>query len=212
MAEKKNESFTVTDRRKFTIEGDVRPDAPHEEETSTPAPAEPTPAAKAPEPKSAESNVKEFPKRAVDAPSAADETEEADAISAEETRESADAYKKSAAELDQHLAGQMKEQGRSPKDFEMNFEKLVASLYTTAIMQLGLDPASGQMKYQPDIIAARQTVDMLSILQEKTKGNLDAKETRLLDSILYELRMAYIEITKMLTQAPPPAPGGKGNA
>ena len=51
---------------------------------------------------------------------------------------------------------------------------------------------------------------MLSILQDKTKGNLDAKETRLLDSILYELRMAYIEITKMLTQAPPP--GGKGNA
>jgi hypothetical protein len=92
----------------------------------------------------------------------------------------------------------------------MTFEKLVASLYTTAIMQLGLDPASGQMKYQPDIIAARQTVDMISILQEKTKGNLDAKETRLLDSILYELRMAYIEITKMLTQAPPP--GGMGKA
>ena len=83
----------------------------------------------------------------------------------------------------------------------------MASLYTTAIMQLGLDPQSGQMKYQPDIIAARQTVDMLSILQEKTKGNLDAKETRLLDSILYELRMAYIEITKMLT--PGSAPAGR---
>jgi hypothetical protein len=203
MAEKKNESFTVTDRRKFTSEGEVRPDAPHEEETPAPVQAS-TP------PKPAESNVKEFPKREVDAPSAKDEAAEADAITAEEQRASADAYKKSSASLDEHLGGQMQEQGRNPKDFEMTFEKLVASLYTTAIMQLGLDPASGQMKYQPDIMAARQTVDMLSILQEKTKGNLDAKETRLLDSILYELRMAYIEITKLLTQAPPP--GGLGQA
>lgn len=204
MADKKNESsFTVTDRRKFTIEGDVRPDAPREEETAPPAPAS-TPA------KPVESNLKEFPKREIEAPSAKDEPAEADAISAEEQRSSADEYKKSSASLDEHLAGQLQEQGRSPKDFEMTFDKLVASLYTTAIMQLGLDPASGQMKYQPDIIAARQTVDMLSILQEKTKGNLDAKETRLLENILYELRMAYIEITKLLTQAPPP--GGTGQA
>ncbi len=203
MADKKNESFTVTDRRKFTIEGEPRPEAPREEE----APATP-----APEPVETNtgSNVKEFPKRAVEAPSAAEEPETADTVTAEETRQSTAAYKQSSADLDKHLAGQMKEQGRSPKDFEMNFEKLAASLYTTAIMQLGLDPASGQMKYQPDIIAARQTIDMLTILQEKTKGNLDAKESRLLDSILYELRMAYIEITKMLTQAPPP--GGQGKA
>ena len=203
MAEKKNDTFTVTDRRKFTSEGEVRPDAPREEETPS-APEPPAPPR--------ESNVKEFPKREVDAPSAQDEPAEndAEAVTAEEQRASADAYKKSSASIDEHLAGQMKEQGRNPKDFEMTFEKLAASLYTTAIMQLGLDPASGQMKYQPDIIAARQTVDMLSILQEKTKGNLDAKETRLLDNILYELRMAYIEITKMLTQAPPP--GGPGQS
>jgi hypothetical protein len=203
MANKKNEteSFTVTDRRKFTTEGEVRPDAPREEETSTPPAVEQKPT---------ESNVTEFPKRPVEAPAAEAEPAEPDAISADEKRASADAYKQSLDSMDQRLAGQMQEQGRSPKDFEMTFEKLVASLYTTAIMQLGLDPASGQMKYQPDIIAARQTVDMISILQEKTKGNLDAKETRLLDSILYELRMAYIEITKMLTQAPPP--GGMGKA
>ncbi|HEY3927622.1 MAG TPA: DUF1844 domain-containing protein [Candidatus Koribacter sp.] len=203
MAEKNNkETFTVTDRRKFTSEGDVRPDAPpREEEPPTPPP---------PASKPAESNVKEFPKRAVEAPSADEEPAEAEAVTAEEKRASADAYKQSSADIDKHLEGQMKQEGRNPKDFEMNFEKLVASLYTTAIMQLGLDPASGQMKYQPDIIAARQTVDMLSILQEKTKGNLDSKETRLLDSILYELRMAYIEITKLLTQAPPP--GGQGKA
>ncbi len=205
MAEKKNESsFTVTDRRKFTIEGEVRPDAPREEEPTPPALA-------ATESKPAQGEVKEFPKRPVEAPAAAEEPAEEEAVTADEKRASAAAYKQSSDDIDQHLAGQLKEQGRSPKDFEMTFEKLVASLYTTALMQLGLDPQSGQVKYQPDIIAARQTVDMLSILQEKTKGNLDAKETRLLDSILYELRMAYIEITKMLTQAPPPT-GGKGKA
>jgi hypothetical protein len=201
MAKEKNESFTVTDRRKFTIEGEVRPDAPREEQTPEPQPA---PVAEKP----SESNVTEFPKRPLDAPAAEEEVPEADAITADEQRASADAYKQSSATIDQHLSGQMKEQGRSAKDFEMTFEKLAASLYTTALMQLGLDPQSGQVKYQPDIIAARQTIDMLSILQEKTKGNLDAKESRLLDSVLYELRMAYIEITKMLTQAPPP--GGKG--
>lgn len=204
MADKKNEStFTVTDRRKFTSEGEVRPDAPREEETFTPTPA-------ATETRVQESNVKEFPKRPVDAPEAAQEPAEEDAVTADEKSASAAAYKESLENLDQRLAGEMKEQGRSPKDFEMTFEKLAASLYTTALMQLGLDPQSGQVKYQPDIIAARQTIDMLSILQEKTKGNLDAKESRLLDSVLYELRMAYIEITKMLTQAPPS--GGKGNA
>jgi len=203
MADKKNESFTVTDRRKFTMDGDVRPDAPREEESPAAPTAPPEPEVKI------DSNVKEFPKRPVEAPTAEEEPEAAETVSAEETRESTAAYRQSIADVDKHLAGQMKEQGRNPKDFEMNFEKLVASLYTTAIMQLGLDPASGQMKYQPDIIAARQTVDMLSILQEKTKGNLDSKESRLLDSILYELRMAYIEITKMLTQAPPPGGPGK---
>ena len=205
MAKEKNESsFTVTDRRKFTIDGEVRPDAPPEEETST-----------ASAPPATESKVTEFPKRPVEAPhpeapaETAEEAEEADPITADEKRASAAAYKQSSESLDEHLAGQMKEQGRSLKDFEMTFEKLVASLYTTALMQLGLDPQSGQVKYQPDIIAARQTVDMLSILQEKTKGNLNDKEIRLLDGVLYELRMAYIEITKMLTQAPPPGGPGK---
>lgn len=205
---KKNEpqeTFTVTDRRKFTVDGEVRPDAPREEESSAPEPVVAPP----PVESAAGSNVKEFPKRPVDTPAPEDEPAEHEAVTAEEKRASADAYQQSLDSMDQHLSGQLKEQGRTAKDFEMTFEKLVASLYTTAIMQLGLDPASGQMKYQPDIIAARQTVDMISILQEKTKGNLDAKETRLLDSILYELRMAYIEITKMLTQAPPPGGVGK---
>src|SRR4051812_17840034 len=101
MADKKNETFTVTDRRKFTLDGDVRPDAPHEEE----APAAPAPPA---EEAKAESNVKEFPKRAVEAPTAEEEPETGEAVSADETRESAAAYKQSTADIDKHLAGQMK--------------------------------------------------------------------------------------------------------
>src|SRR5581483_8087030 len=98
MAEKKNESsFTVTDRRKFTIDGEVRPDAPREEEntasTSTATTTEPKPT--------------EFPKRQVEAPkpeapaeSAVAEPEEEDPITADERRASAAAYKQSSDSID----------------------------------------------------------------------------------------------------------------
>ncbi len=203
MNEKKSDGFTVTDRRKFTSDGEVRPDAPREEESSPTAPAATAPAV----PASAESKVKEFPKK----PAEEVQEEAGERVSAAEQRASADAYKQSAKKFDQQFEGELKKAGRSPKDFEMTFEKLVASLYTTALVQLGLDPQSGAMRYQPDIMAARQTVDMLSVLSEKTKGNLDAGEERLLENVLYELRMAYIEITKVLTQ-PPPVKGDQGKA
>lgn len=200
MTEEKKSEFTVTDRRKFTMEGDVRPDVPRDEEEAVNTGVTP----------GTEDKVKEFPKRPVEAPAEAPVEEANERISAAEQQASADAYRQSSRELDRQLESEMKAQGRNAKDFEMNFEKLVASLYTTALVQLGMDPQSGAMRYQPDIMAARQTVDMLAILNEKTKGNLTSQESRLLENVLYELRMAYIEITKILTQ--PPAPGEKGKA
>ena len=67
----------------------------------------------------------------------------------------------------------MRKQGQPHRaqDFEMTFEKFVASLYMTALMQLGLAAPQGA-KPQVDLIGARQTIDTLAILQEKTKGNL----------------------------------------
>jgi len=55
------------------------------------------------------------------------------------------------------------------------------------------------------LIGARQTIDTLGMLAEKTKGNLTPKEQVFLQNCLYELRMAYVEVTNAL--AHPPAPG-----
>ncbi len=59
-----------------------------------------------------------------------------------------------------------------------------------------------------DIIGARQTIDSLTLIQEKTKGNLTEREQTLLQNVLFELRMAWIEITNAIAKAPARPPGG----
>jgi len=83
----------------------------------------------------------------------------------------------------------------------MTFERFLASLYMTAMLQLGMMHEQGQ---QPriDIIGARQTIDTLSLLAEKTKGNLTAQEENFLQNSLYEVRMAYVEVTNALARPP----------
>ena len=111
------------------------------------------------------------------------------------------AYRESSRELD----SQVELSGRSAKEFEMTFERFLASLYMTAMLQLGLMHEQGQ---QPriDIIGARQTIDTLSLLAEKTKGNLTPTEQNFLQNSLYELRMAYVEVTGALTRPPKEGP------
>ena len=82
----------------------------------------------------------------------------------------------------------------------MSFDQLVQSVYMTAMMQLGAATHEGQQP-QVDILGARQSIDMLAVLAEKTKGNLSPEETRLLDSALFELRMAFLEITQALARS-----------
>jgi hypothetical protein len=63
---------------------------------------------------------------------------------------------------------------------------------------------------RPDVVGARHTIDTISLLGEKTKGNLTEREAHMLQNALFELRMAFLEITNVLTTAPPPgAPKGK---
>ena len=91
----------------------------------------------------------------------------------------------------------------------MNFEKFLASLYMSALMQMGMAaPEGGQP--QVDLMGARQTIDIIGLLQEKTKGNLTSKEETMLQNVLYELRMAYLEVTNLIAKAPPPGKGGNG--
>jgi hypothetical protein len=84
---------------------------------------------------------------------------------------------------------------------EMTFERFMASLYMTAMLQLGLmQEERGQPRI--DLLGARQTVDTLGLLAEKTKGNLTPSEENFLQNCLYELRMAYVEVTNALARPP----------
>jgi hypothetical protein len=91
--------------------------------------------------------------------------------------------------------------GHSAKELEMTFERFMASLYMSAMVQLGLMHEPGGQP-RVDLIGARQTIDTLSLLSEKTKGNLTSAEQDFLQNCLYELRMAYVEVTNSLTRPP----------
>ena len=195
--------FVVTDRRKFTIEGDPRPDADpspeKEKRPEAPPAAAPTVAAEA-HPANPPS------------PQAEAEDDLPPAPTAEQNEQARLAYESTADRLETAIRSANPGMDHPPA---MNFEQLVQSIYLTAIMQLGGAAREGQQP-QVDIIGARQSVDMLGVIAEKTKGNLSPEEIRLLDSALFELRMAFLEITQALarsaaakaTGAPRPGPAG----
>lgn len=85
--------------------------------------------------------------------------------------------------------------GGAPPGHEMDFTTFVMGLSTQALMHLGeiRDPDSPPA---PDLSAAKQMIDLLGVLREKTTGNLDAAEEQLLSSILYDLRMRYVEVSR----------------
>lgn len=80
------------------------------------------------------------------------------------------------------------------------FSFLILSLRTQAEMQLGL-MQFGEEKPEPDLMLARHSIDMLGMLLEKTKGNLEMEEQRLLENSLTELRFRFIQVSEELTKA-----------
>ena len=76
------------------------------------------------------------------------------------------------------------------------FETLVSYLSTTTMFQLGLIPGPGGERIPADMTNAQRTIDLLQVLLEKTQGNLTPPESRLLDDVLYELRMTFVELQK----------------
>ena len=77
----------------------------------------------------------------------------------------------------------------------IDFNSLVLSLANTAIFQMGLvkGPDAEPMK---DLKGARQTVDLLALIQEKTRGNLTEQEEKILEETLFQLRLAFVEAAK----------------
>jgi hypothetical protein len=82
-----------------------------------------------------------------------------------------------------------------------SFGFLVLSLRTQAEMQLGLMRYGDDDKNEPDLQLARHSIDMLAILLQKTKGNLDLEEQRLLENSLTELRFRFVQVSDEVAKA-----------
>lgn len=78
---------------------------------------------------------------------------------------------------------------------EMDFTQLVMSFASTALIQMGEAPQPEGGTSMVDMEAARQTINILTILKEKTKGNLEPKEQELMDSVVAELQVRFVQKT-----------------
>ncbi len=201
MAQKRKEEseFKVSDKRLFTSDGELRSDTAEEQ---APPPVAAVAAATAVSATTTSAAPVSTTLEVAPTPSApTPESDIPEPPSGTEQQAQHDAYKQSSRDLDTRV----ELSGHSAKELEMSFERFMASLYMTAMMQLGLMHEQGG---QPgvDLIGARQTIDTLGMIAEKTKGNLTPKEQGFLQNCLYELRMAYVEVTNALAH-PPQAPG-----
>jgi hypothetical protein len=190
--DEKEPTFTVTDRRKFTLDGELRDDAPAVEQQEEKPAAPPV------------------PEKVVTMP--APETKEEAAVeaglpqfTAQETAEQRAAYQESSRQIDDMLRQANPDMGPTGV---IGFEHIIQSFYVSAMIALGAGTEPGQ-KARVDILGARQSIDMLALLQEKTKGNLTQKEEATLQNVLFELRMMFLEITNAIAQSAQRAADGK---
>ena len=216
-------TFVVNDRRKFTSEGELRHDAPTPEPT-----AGPQLVAEPPTPPAAEAELADLPEsEAVGELYPELSTNPADDLSAlsaedpeddaslpagptpEQAAEATRAYEATVDRLETAMRAANPGADRIPP---MSFERLVQSLYTQALILLGGGAQPGETP-RVDILGAKETIDMLSVLADKTKANLSPTEDNLLQSALFDLRMGFLEITQALARQAAqrqgaPAPGG----
>jgi Domain of unknown function (DUF1844) len=165
--EEEAEEFKVVDRRLFTSDGELRKDLP-------PEPAQPAPSPQQTQPTPS-------PRAASPVPAAKDST----ARAAENLPEAAE------------KSGNASREGADPQQpGAVQFEHLIMSLVTSAMYQLGMAARPGEIAPPPDLPAARETIDLLALLQVKTKGNLTSEEEKLLTGSLQELRLVFVEITR----------------
>jgi hypothetical protein len=196
--DEKQSTFTVKDRRKFTMEGELRDEASAEEQR------EERPAAPA-----ASEKVVTMPaletRETLTEQTAAPEPEMPQ-FSAQETADQRAAYQESSRQLDDMLRQANPGLGATGV---VTFEHIIQSFYVSAMIAMGAGTEQGQ-KPRVDILGARQSIDMLALLLEKTKGNLSQKEEATLQNVLFELRMMFLEITNAIAQsAQRPADGKK---
>ncbi len=238
MAEKPP-AFVVVDRRKFTSEGERR-EGVEPEQRATPEPVAPPETAATPK---VVTMPPRTPEAMADATGGADDLrdeEMAGALdgtsglpgmefapedgfaeedlgsepvgeprTAAETAAQDAAYRQTSRELDS-LLRQQNPGAQQPG--AVAFEHVIQSFYLSAIMAMGAGTEQGQ-KPRIDILGARQSIDMLGLLEEKTRGNLTPGEGDLLKGIMFELRMMFLDLTNAISRqatAGPPSGGRPG--
>jgi hypothetical protein len=120
-------------------------------------------------------------------------------FSADGESEQGDDHKKpEQAEKDREPSNQeARTEERTVKRPPMDFSALIASLAQTGLFQLGLIRTSDMTEpMKPDLEGARQTIDLIAILEQKTQGNLTEEEKKLVNETLFQLRMAFVEVSK----------------
>lgn len=215
MAEKEP-PVTFTDRRKISLDGEIRPEAVAQEETerkeaenrAVQTATQPQTGPRLVEKSASPGNAANETPAAAPA-SVANGASKGDAVpdgpTAQESAESQAAYRETTKQLDEILRSKAPETGDLGP---VSFDHLVQSMYVTAMMSLGAGTRPGE-KPRVDLMGARQTIDLIGVLQEKTKGNLTKDEQRLLESALFELRMMFLEITNAIARgATAPKPQG----
>ncbi len=92
-------------------------------------------------------------------------------------------------------AGEAQSEQSAPELPPIDFSTFILSLATGALYQMGLapDPDTGHAM-EPNLVLAHQTIDTLEMLRARTRGNLDEAERKLFESILYDLRLRYVEL------------------
>ncbi len=115
-----------------------------------------------------------------------------------EPRETQEEAKPSQPTSEQPVRQEPPEDRREKKqDYpEINFSTFVISLSTQALMHLGEIPNPLSGKAESDIALAKQMIDIIGLLRDKTQGNLDQGEGQLLEDVLYDLRLKYVEAVK----------------
>ena len=207
--------FEVIDRRKYKAEEEER-----EAAASTPVPAlSPTAESKPePPPEPAKEEMRPGPQLVTEGQRPGDavgselqpegEPELPPPPTAEESREQKAAYDASAQRLEDLVRAQNPGVGPQPA---VTFDHLVNQFYVSTMIQMGAGQEGQRARI--DILGAKQTIDLLGVLAEKTRGNLTEAEDRTLQSVLYEVRMAFLELTNMISmqsvQPPPVPPPGK---
>lgn len=162
--EEKPKAFKVDDRRRFSSEGDLKPEFQGAEAPTAPEP----------------------PPAAASVPLRGDAVGSSGQSPAGHVAHADDTHPHDHADHPGHAHSG----AQTP---EMTFGSFLVGLSTQALMLLGdiPDPQSGRP--QQDLVGAQQLIDIIGMLELKTRGNLDREEAQLIEAILYELRMKYVE-------------------